>query len=388
MRPEDFASKTPGSLVQIASGNWAFVPEVLPPSFPIESEINRENDRALLALGELRAIIPYLPNPELITFPFLRREAVLSSKIEGTRTELEQLYMFEMEPPQADSVDSEAIHDAREVHNYVVALNYGLQRLPSLPICNRLLREMHERLLDGVTPERGQYKSPGQFRREQAYIGNRYGIASARYVPPPPDQLERLMRDLEVYFHATTSHHPSLVRIAIAHYQFEAIHPFSDGNGRIGRLMISLLMAAWQILPQPLLYLSAYFEQHATEYRRLLWRVSAKNDWGAWTKFFLRGVHEVAEDATNRAKAVLRLREEYRELLQQRKGSTNALLLVDLLFKSPVISITEAAAALALSYPSAKQNVQRLVDAGILVGKDERRWNRIYVAESILNLLR
>jgi Fic family protein len=388
MRPEDFASKISGSLVQIADGHCAFVPNRLPPAFSIDSDINLENDRSLLALGELRAIIPYMPNPELITNPFLRREAVLSSKIEGTRTELDQLYLFEVDSPETDSTDSASTRDAREVHNYVVALEYGLQRLATLPICNRLLREMHEKLLDGVAPERGQYKNPGQFRREQAYIGNQYDMASARYVPPPPELLENLMNDLEHYFHASPKYHPALVRIAIAHYQFEAIHPFCDGNGRIGRLMISLLLAAWKILPQPLLYLSAYFERKADEYRRLLWRVSSQNDWAAWTKFFLRGVCAEAEDATNRAKAVLNLREEYRQQLQRRKGSTNAFSLVDLLFKSPFITVTEAANALEISYPSAKENVEKLVDAGVLVEYGERRWNRIYCAEPILSLLR
>lgn len=340
----------------------------------------------MLALGELRAIIPYMPNPELLTYPFLRREAVLSSKIEGTHTELEQLYLFEVDRSESGKRKSDADPDAREVHNYVVALEYGLEQLGNLPLCNRLLREMHAKLLDGATDERGKFKSPGKFRREQAYIGS-MDLANARYVPPPPEMIEGLMKDLEIYLHAAPKYHPTLVRIAIAHYQFEAIHPFSDGNGRIGRLLISLLLATWGVLPQPLLYLSAYFERNVDEYRQRLWQVSRRGDWSGWVGFFLRGVREEAEDAAKRAKAVLDLRERSRQTLQSKRGSASALTLLDFLFRFPFITVTEAAETLGLTYNAAKKNVEKLVDANILFEYGDRAWNRLYYIKPLLKIL-
>ena len=280
------------------------------------------------------------------------------------------------------------MRDAQEVHNYVAALQYGLSELASFPICNRLLREMHERLLDGVFDDHGLYKNPGKFRQVQAYIGAEGGIATARYVPPPPDEIESLMADLEAYIHTKVKYHPTLVRIAILHYQFEAIHPFSDGNGRIGRLLISLLLASWGVLPEPLLYLSAYFERHVQEYRRRLWKVSCDNDWTGWVGFFLRGVCEEARDATERAKRLLSLREEYRKVFQKPQGSSSALALVDYLFKSPFVSVTGASKLLGVTYNSGKKNIEKLVAAGVLAEYRQRSWGKVYWSEPILDILR
>ncbi len=342
----------------------------------------------MLALGELRAIVPFLPNPHLLTFPFLRREAILSSKIEGTHTELEQLYLFESDKGGLkEQQDVPGFRDAHEVHNYVVALEYGLEQLNTVPICNRLLKAMHEKLLDGVARDRGKYKNPGQFRKDQAYIGS-LDIASARYVAPPADRIEELMADLEQYVHTTVKYHPTLVRIAILHYQFEAIHPFSDGNGRIGRMLISLLLAAWDVLPQPLLYLSAYFEKHLDTYRQRLWHVSCDADWIGWVRFFVQGVYEEARDAAGRAKRVLDLRERYRQTFQRPRGSSSALTLVDSLFQTPFVTVQAAADLLAVTYNSGKKTVDKLVDAGILFEYTNRPWNRVYYAKAIFELLR
>ncbi|MGD9723829.1 MAG: Fic family protein [Pirellulales bacterium] len=388
MKPEDFTNCYTGRLAQIGE-HWAFVPRELPPGLSCEAEVLQESDAAMLALGELRAIIPFMPNPELLTYPFLRREAVLSSKIEGTHTELGQLYLFESEAnDRVRQKKSDAPEDAREVHNYVLALEHGLRELrDGMPLCNGMLRRMHERLLDGVSYERGRYKFPGQFRPDQAFIGRTDDIASARYVPPPPDLVEGLMSDLEKYIHSEVKYHPSLVRIALIHYQFEAIHPFSDGNGRIGRLLISLLLAAWEMLPQPLLYLSAYFERKVTEYRDRLWRVSCEEDWIGWIRFFLQGVRSEAEDATRRARQLLDLREAYRQLLQKPRGSGSPLVLTDFLFQQPFLTISHAAELLGVTYNSGMKNVEKLVEAGILSEYDQRAWGKIYYAKTILGVL-
>jgi Fic family protein len=386
---EQFAVNRPGSLVPIPDGHTAFVPRTLPPAFSCETEITQANDAAMLALGELRAIIPFMPNPHLLTYPFLRREAILSSKIEGTHTEAEQLYLFEVDsPPPARQGDSLDVRDAREVHNYVRALETGLDTLrKDFPICNRLLCDLHEVLLDGVASENGVYTYPGKFRKTQAYIGSS-DLANARFVPPPPEHIEKLMADLEAYIHSPTKYHPQLVRIAIIHYQFEAIHPFSDGNGRIGRLLISLLLASWNVLPEPLLYRSAFFEQHLDEYRNRLWQVSCNCDWTGWVEFFLEGVVTEARDAAERARRVLKLREEYRQLLQTRKGSNTPLALVDFLFRSPFVTTRIAADVCEVTYNSGKKAVEKLVEAGILFEHHKRDWNKIYYSKPILEILK
>jgi len=221
-----FTKRSPGRLVNTPFGCSAFVPDKLPARLEFSRSIERANESALLALGELRAIIPGLPNPNLLTQPFMRREAVLSSKIEGTRTELEQLYLFETEEKTGSNLVGEA-DDAREVHNYVRALEHGLERLSHMPVCNRLIKEMHGILLEGVSDARGQYKSPGEFRHAQAYVGSS-DIRSARYVAPPATSVETLMGQLERFINDDKVRLPTLVKAAVIHYQFEAIHPFAD----------------------------------------------------------------------------------------------------------------------------------------------------------------
>lgn len=385
MDAHSFTKRSPGRLVSTPFGCSAFVPEKPPARLELSLACQRANEDALLALGELRAIIPGLPNPDLLTQPFMRREAVLSSKIEGTRTELEQLYLFESAEKAGNNLIEEPA-DAREVYNYVRALEHGLERLSAMPVCNRLLKEMHGILLEGVSDARGQQKSPGEFRRAQAYVGSS-DIQAARYVAPPAASLETLMGQLERFINDEATRLPTLVKAAIIHYQFEAIHPFADGNGRVGRLLTSLLLSAWKILAEPLLYLSAYFERNKTDYVNHLWEVSRDGRWEEWVLFFLQGVATEAADATNRAKQLLSLREEYRAKLQRAKGTANLLELADRLFEWPVTDITGAARSLGMTFKGAQKNVDKLVAYGILEELPKRSRNRIYLAKQIIQLI-
>lgn len=260
------------------------------------------------AIGELRGIGHRLPNPHLLINPFLRREAVLSSRIEGTRTNVRQLLVYEAAPE--DSTDRA---DAQEVLNYVEALEYGIKRLDTLPVSLRLLREVHERLLRDV---RGQEERPGEFRTIPNHIGRETdSIYTARFVPPPPSELVAALDAFE-RFTASPYPLPFLVKLALVHYQFETIHPFRDGNGRVGRLLIILLLRQEGILPTPLLYLSAYFERYRDTYIDHLYAVSREGAWREWIRFFLRGIAEQAQDAIIRSQGLLDLQQTYRQRLQ------------------------------------------------------------------------
>jgi Fic family protein len=289
MQPSEFSPAAPGRVVKVHTGFWAYVPNPLPP--PLDST------------WQLAGLARTLPNPHLLIRPFVRREAVLSSRIEGTEASLSDLFFFE-----AASAPAQAAGDVLEVANYVKALEYGLTRLADLPVSPRLLREMHERLMTDV---RGRHLAPAEFRRSQNWIGPPgCSLAEATYVPPPPDLMDATLADLERYIHAR-SDLPPLVRLALIHYQFEAIHPFLDGNGRIGRLLITLLLAVWGLLPQPVLYLSAFFERHRSEYYDRLLAVSRRAEWEVWIEYFLAGVCSQAQDARDRSRRLLDLRETY-----------------------------------------------------------------------------
>ena len=352
-------------------------------------DIRDECELAMLSLGRLSAIVPNLPNPELLTEPFMRREAVLSSKIEETKTDVGQLYLFETEEKKGigSTLDEEDSGDAREVFNYVVALQCGFDSLAKMPICNRLLREMHRKLMDGISDGRGKYKSPGEFRDRQAYIGSG-SIETARYVAPAATNVPALMGQLERYINANQKALPTLVKIALVHYQFEAIHPFHDGNGRLGRLLVSLLLASTKILEQPLLYLSAFLARHKDEYVSMLWEVSRCGAWKQWVAFFLRGVIEESVDAIRRARALMELREQYRERLQgQRHAGTSHLSLVDFLFHWPVVTVSDVAEKLAMSYQGAVKNIEKLKGLKILQELPGRQRNKLYVATELIKIL-
>ncbi len=274
--------------------------------------------------------------------------------------------------------------DVREVANYVTALEYGLQRVADIPVSLRLMRELHERLMRGV---RGGELTPGEFRKRQNWIGDPgCKIADATYVPPPPSEMMASLDEFEKYMYLP-SDLPPLVRMAILHYQFEAIHPFIDGNGRIGRLLISLMLVTEGLLPQPLLYLSAFFERHRSDYYRLLLEVSQRGNWTEWIIFFLRGVAEQAEDAIVRANKLQKLSSEYRDQLQAARAAAALLKLADRLFKTPIITVQAAMKILGQSQPAAQHNIDRLVEAGILEEATGRQRNRVYVANRIMRIV-
>lgn len=381
MNPQDFNEKAPGKVVQNMDGDWCFIPNALPPNLNSSLELLSSLSEANLALGQLSGIGERLPNPHLMIGPFLRREAMLSSRIEGTIATAEELVLFEVEPEDANRRD---VQDVREVANYVRALNTGLSLLKELPVSLRLARKIHAVLMHRV---RGEDKRPGEFRDRQNYIGNRSEpIAMARFVPPPPREMHAALDQLEKYFHEQ-SNLPFLVNLALTHYQFEAIHPFLDGNGRIGRLLIPLLLCERNYLPQPLLYISAFFEKHRYEYARLLLEVSQQGAWEQWVLFFLRGIAEQSRDAVQRSKKLLDLWEGYRLRMQKARSSALVLSLVDYLFARPAISIPQAQLELKVTYRSAQANIEKLVAGGILREHTGRRRNRIYVAPEIIDTI-
>jgi Fic family protein len=320
-----------------------------------------------------------LPNPHLLIGPFLRREAVSSSRIEGTVTNLEQLLLFEADPSEGDQSD-----DRREVSNYVRALRYGLDRLRTLPVSLRLIREVHERLMSGV---RGEEKRPGEFRDRQNMIarpGQHPG--EARFVPPPVGAMREALDAFERFI-AYPSGLPVLVELALIHYQFEAIHPFLDGNGRLGRVIVSLLLCERGCLTQPLLYLSAYFERHKDTYMDHLLGVSRTGDWVAWINFFLEGVAAQSRMAVSRCNELLDLWNSYRVQAQGLSNSSSLLLLIDKLFDTPAMTISQVAEALKLTFRAAYLNIERLEKSGVLVEVTNKPRNRIYMAPKIIEIL-
>ena len=354
MDPDDFRNPDRGRLVP-TEGVSAFVPEALPRSMPLEPEIVSLIEEASLAAARLDGVGETIPNPNLLIAPFLRREAVLSSRIEGTQASVSDVYVAE--------ATGKPRGDAQEVVNHVRALQRGLELLDRLPICVRLARELHEVLLTGV---RGQDEHPGELRTIQVWIGApRSRIEDARFVPPPPHLLTDLLSEWEAFIH-DESPLPTLVRCALMHYQFEAIHPFRDGNGRVGRLLISLLLSERRVLTAPLLYLSAYFEQNRQRYYDELYALSTTGDWTPWLRFFLTGVQEQAEDALARARRVRDLHDDYRQRLHGVGASANALQLAEELFVSPVITARRAAEVLGVSNPGARRIIRRLTQAGIV----------------------
>ena len=289
MQPAEYQPHASGRLFRTPQDYWAYVPAPLEPAIRLDTELLRHLSMADRALSELAGIARALPDPHLLIGPFVRREAVLSSRIEGTRASFSDLLFFE-----AARLREKEVPDVLEVANYVRALEYGLDRLEELPLSLRLLREMHRVLLRGV---RGDTQTPGEFRRSQNWIGPPgCTLMEAVYVPPPVIEMGDALDRLEKYFHSE-SEYPPLIRLALIHYQFEAIHPFLDGNGRIGRLLMALLLCTERLLSQPVLYLSAYFEKHREEYYQRLFAVSQRGCWEDWIKFFLQAVAVQARTA-------------------------------------------------------------------------------------------
>ncbi len=383
MQPTDFTHDKTGRLLKNPHGYWSYVPAPLPPELPLSWELVGRLSEADRALAELRGVAQTLPNPHLLIGPFVRREAVLSSRIEGTQADLSDLLLYEATGRPDPTLTADTA-DVQEVANYVTALEHGLSRLSDLPLSLRLVREMHEKLMAGV---RGERLTPGEFRRSQNWIGPAgCTLNNAAYVPPPVAEMQEALGLLERFWHAR-SELPPLVRIALAHYQFEAIHPFLDGNGRIGRLLITMLLSTEGLLSQPLLYLSAFFEKNRPEYYRRLLAVSQRGEWNEWLLFFLRGVAEQSSDAVARARRLQALWQRYRETLQSARTSVLLLRLLDRLFADPAISVSQAAQELGVTPRAAQQNIDRLVGEGIVAEATGRQRNRVYVAVEILRLL-
>lgn len=367
-----------GRLVKVPQGYWAFVPNPLPPKFNFSPLLVNALSEADRALGALEGMGRTLPNPTLLVMPYARREAVMSSRIEGTQASLSDLFLFE-----AAKVKSEH-SDVREVANYVRAMNHGLKRLHEIPLSLRLVREMHANLLAGV---RGQEQTPGEFRRSQNWVGPAgTPLDQAIYIPPPPAELRAVLGDWEKYLHERESF-PPLIQCALMHSQFESIHPFLDGNGRVGRLLITLFLCERGHLSQPLLYLSGFLDAHRTEYYERLQKIREEGDWTGWVNFFLRGVAEQARDALNCAERILKLKERYRDRLQTKRATGTVLALLDGLFLNPYVTVAGAAKHLGVTFATAQSAINRLEDLKIVREVTGSKRNRVYCAEELLRTI-
>jgi Fic family protein len=352
-----------GRYVRQPAGYRAFLPAPLPPVPPVrlEGELRVLLSQADRALGRLDGSVVTLPNPDLLVFMYVRKEAVLSSQIEGTQSSLQDLLAAE-----ADLFDSLNVpRDVDEVVNYVHAMNYGLERLRELPVSVRLIREIHERLMRGV---RGGRLTPGELRRSQNWIGpGGAGIADAVFVPPPAEEVSPALGALESFLHAADDL-PLLVKVGLAHAQFETIHPFLDGNGRVGRLLITFLLTERGVLERPVLYLSHYLKRQRQQYYDRLQAVRDDGDWEGWLAFFLRGVTEVAGEATETARRVLLLRERNRAEITAGLGraAANGHRVLESLFDRPIISVSEAQQLTGTGFAAANQLIARMTELGIL----------------------
>ena len=350
-----FHTTAPGQTIPIQSGGHAFVPLPLPPKWEFPARLWPLLADAKQQLGVLEGIGRTLPNPAILLRPLEDREAIRSSRLEGTYVAARELLLFEMEPREAES-EGDAANDQREVFNYRRALIQGVSS--KLPLSQRLLRELHETLLTGV---RGRDRSPGEFRRVQVAIGTDH-----RFVPPPPHLLPECLDALEKYFHLQDCPYDLLVNCFLVHYQFETIHPFCDGNGRVGRLLLAIMLKANCGLSKPWLYMSEYFEKHREEYMQKLFNVSALADWEAWIEFCLRGTLSQARDTIRRCEQLLNVREDYMQRITTAGGSVRLTQIVEGIFNSPYVRIADLPKRLNVTYPTAKGDVDRLVQADIL----------------------
>jgi len=376
VRPEAFTSQERGLVVRDPTGFWAFHPAPLPRRLDLSQDIVTLLDEATGAVHRLGGVGRLIPNPHLLIGPHLRLEAVLSSRIEGTKTDVGQLLRFEAgQTPAAEDAD-----DAQEVQNYVHAMEHGLLRVrDGFPVSTRLFREMHQLLLSGV---RGQHRRPGELRTSPVWIGGNT-LEDAVFVPPPPGVMDDALADLERFLNERQL--PLLVQLAFAHYQFEAIHPFLDGNGRIGRLLMPLMLVLRGALPQPLLYLSAFFEQHRGEYNDHLLLTSQRGDLMPWLAFFLHGVRRQAREAEERTVRLVELQHEMRNLVLDEGRSKTVVRLTELLFSTPVVTAARVETMLGVSRPTAYAAIDSLVERGDLVEVTGRERGRIYEAPRIFD---
>ena len=382
MRESDFTDACPGYLVPAATldGNYwpAFVPYPLMPAVVWNDRTIALLSRADRALSRLEGRAAGLPSPDLLSQPMIMRESVASSSIEGTTSNIAEVYQFQLDGTGKDP------DDAREVANHEKALRYGLRRLQDLPVSLRLIREVHRELMSGV---RGADRKPGEFRTRQVIIGRESaGIAGARYVPPPPPEMMTALHDLEAFLHSDVDV-PLLVQLALIHYQFEAIHPFEDGNGRVGRLLITLLLCARGYLAHPLLYLSDYFAHFRQEYMDALLGISLNGEWEQWIQFFLIAVAAVAGDTLNRVEKLFELQSQYQNRMRSARTSGGILQIIDRLFAFPFVMGSTVQTMLEVSNQTAQSYIRRLAEAGILADTDVQTRPRVYWAKEILDII-
>ena len=373
-----------GRFVTTAGGDErvrAYVPPPLPPDPPLRlDELYGQLEEANRALGRLDGVTSILPNAPLFLYMYVRKEALLSSQIEGTQSSLSDLLLFE-----SDQVPGVPLDDVREVSNYVAAMTYGLERLSGgFPMSLRLMREIHGVLL---SKGRGSARQPGEFRRSQNWIGGtRPG--NAIFVPPPPDNVLDCMSELEDYIHAEGSYLPILVKVALVHVQFESIHPFLDGNGRLGRLLITFLLCASGVLKEPVLFLSLFFKTNRLRYYELLQRVREEGDWEGWLDFFLIGVRETSDQAVETARQILGIFEKDRGRIEQLgRPAASALRVHQYLQSKPILSVSVAAKELGLSAPTVRKSIQHLVEIGIVYESTGKKRGRLFVYGGYLDIL-
>lgn len=368
-----------GHFVAQPGGYRAFVPAPLPPRPPVDfdGDLLALLSEAGVGLGRLDGLVKVIPDPDFFVGMYVRREAVLSSQIEGTQSTLEDLLEVELEPESHGRYG-----DVGDIVNYIAAMNHGLSRLDELPLSLRLIREIHAKLLRGG---RGAQATPGEFRTTQNWIGPPgASLQHATFVPPPVPEMMQALNDFERFLHAD-ARGPLLVQVGLAHAQFETIHPFLDGNGRVGRLLITFLLVHDAILRAPLLYLSHYFKLHRAEYYDRLMAVRMRGDWEGWLRFFLRGVAVTSEEATETAERIFALRERHRTQVMEETG-TNGLKLLSALFQRPLVNVNLVAEVVDVSFPTANRLVGRFEELGILREVTGQRRSRMFRYEPYLRL--
>ncbi len=375
-------SSRAGRYIKQIEGYEAFIPTPLPPEpeIAMDPEMWELLSQADRALGRLDGATDALPNPDLFVFMYVRKEAVLSSQIEGTQASLIDILEFE-----SQSLEPDNPQDVAEVVNYIAAINHGLESLSTLPVSLRLIREIHEVLLTDV---RGAERNPGEFRKSQNWIGpSGCTLTDATYVPPPPHDMMQALDNLEKFLHSSEPM-PTLIKVGLAHAQFETIHPFLDGNGRTGRLLITFLLCEQNILKRPLLYISYFFKRYRSEYYDRLQAIRDSGDWEGWLKFFLRGVYEVAQEATATARKIVSMKEEHRLLLIDKMGqrSGNAIALLESLYFKPIFTVEHAEAVVGVSYTNANKLIKDLCDIGILKEITGQKRNRAFAYDPYLRV--
>ncbi len=372
----DIENSPSGKTIQVPTGYKSFIPNSLPPTIQWTTQLVNALSRADFLLGKLAREGSELPNPHLLIRPFITREAVLSSRIEGTQATIGEVLAANAGIDVQRNAD-----DLQEVQNYIIALDFSIKRLEKLPLSQRLIKEIHHHLMQGV---RGSHATPGEFRKSQNWIGTPgCTLNTAKYVPPTQDHLMDCLGDFEKYLHDRQL--PPLVHTALCHYQFEAIHPFLDGNGRIGRLLISLLLIEHKLLPAPILYLSAFFEATRDEYYKQLYNVSAKGSWNDWLIYFLNGIAVQTEDVLSRAERINDLLSKWKILVAG--TSSIPLQMVEHFAINPYLTTSKIAESLKIAYSTAQRGILKLEDAKIIRQINHSKRDKVYCATEILAIL-